>query len=514
MPVFVAFIRKHWNEHPLMFVLTIGLMVRLLAMWFARGYLMVDDHFLVMEAAGSWADGFDYNKWLPWTENSVGPVNLSFFYVGIIWLVLEALQAVGIQNPDTQMLIIRGLHAVYSLGIIYYGFRIAHLLAGKKEARMVGLMLALFAFLPNFSVRQLVEMTCLPPLMGMFYFLMKGDETRRWTPFLFAGILAGIAVGIRYQVVLIVAGSGAVALFSKNWSRAILYGVVAGAVFFLTQISDLFLWHKPFAQLWEYIAYNSTEYGNYPNSPWYNYVLTLAGFLVPPVSLLFLFGFFKPFKKHLPFIVPVLLFLVFHSIYPNKQERFILPIIPIIISVGYVGWMRWYNKSLFWHKAKWLHTSLWVLFWSINVMALSVFTFSYTKKSLVESMLWLRERGDCTNFIWEYSHTDHVSIPPRYYLDQWNNNFNQPNSIDPIKVYKRQERNLPGYPPANYILFIENEDMHRRVYQANELYSGITFEKHCEPGFLDRWLHLLNPINPSEDVYIYRINNPVVPSAE
>jgi hypothetical protein len=44
-------------------ILFFALIFRLIAAIFSEGYGMHDDHFLIVEAASSWADGFDYNHW-------------------------------------------------------------------------------------------------------------------------------------------------------------------------------------------------------------------------------------------------------------------------------------------------------------------------------------------------------------------------------------------------------------------------------------------------------------------
>ncbi|MCB0484019.1 MAG: hypothetical protein KDC37_05600, partial [Flavobacteriales bacterium] len=56
-------------KYPLPTVLLLALVPRLVAAIFSKGYGMHDDHFLVIEAAQSWLDGFDYNRWLPWNQS-------------------------------------------------------------------------------------------------------------------------------------------------------------------------------------------------------------------------------------------------------------------------------------------------------------------------------------------------------------------------------------------------------------------------------------------------------------
>ena len=58
-------ITSKFRSNPLISILVLAFTVRLIAVIFSQGYLMHDDHFLVIEAAQSWVDGHDYNNWLP-----------------------------------------------------------------------------------------------------------------------------------------------------------------------------------------------------------------------------------------------------------------------------------------------------------------------------------------------------------------------------------------------------------------------------------------------------------------
>ena len=49
-------------------ILLAALIARLIAVLFSQGYGMHDDHFLIIESSNSWANGTDYNNWLPWTK--------------------------------------------------------------------------------------------------------------------------------------------------------------------------------------------------------------------------------------------------------------------------------------------------------------------------------------------------------------------------------------------------------------------------------------------------------------
>ena len=113
-------IKKMWEDKPLLLILLVGGFFRILSVIFSKGYGMHDDHFLVIEAAGSWANGFDYNDWLP-NGRFVHPVpsGHSFFYCGLHYFLFRFLKFIGLNDPQGEMYVVRFLHAVLSLSLIH-----------------------------------------------------------------------------------------------------------------------------------------------------------------------------------------------------------------------------------------------------------------------------------------------------------------------------------------------------------------------------------------------------------
>jgi hypothetical protein len=146
---------KMWETQPLKLILLLAIVFRLVASVFSKGYGMHDDHFLVLEPAQSWVDGYDYNSWLPSSRPDPTPAGHSFFYVGIHYLILWLMKFMSIYNPQTKMFIIRLLHGAFSLITVYIGYRITLKLSDQKTARLTGLMLAVLWFMPFLSVRNL-----------------------------------------------------------------------------------------------------------------------------------------------------------------------------------------------------------------------------------------------------------------------------------------------------------------------------------------------------------------------
>ncbi|MBK5284957.1 MAG: hypothetical protein JJE25_06110, partial [Bacteroidia bacterium] len=136
-------IKKLWDEKPLYVVLSVAVFLRLIAAIFSKGFGWQDDHYLVIEAAQSWVDGTDYNRWLP-AENVTVPSGHSFFYPGFHFVLFSLLKHLGITDPQVKMYIVRFLHAFFSLIIVFLGYKISERLSDKKTAAYTGLLLAVY----------------------------------------------------------------------------------------------------------------------------------------------------------------------------------------------------------------------------------------------------------------------------------------------------------------------------------------------------------------------------------
>lgn len=231
---------------PLDRLLLIGLFFRLISVVFSKGFGWHDDHFLIIEAAQSWVDGDDYNNWLP-SENDPSrvPQGHSFFYVGIHFIILKLLAIIGMVDPQFKMMVIRFIHALWSLLIIKYGYKIALQNSNERTAWYVGLFLAVFWFMPFVSVRNLVEFVCVPPILMAIHLL--NQKQVNWKNFFLAGIILGIAFSIRFQTIFISGGIGIALLMRRNSFKNSLITVTSFfLVLMLTQgLIDFLIWNKP-----------------------------------------------------------------------------------------------------------------------------------------------------------------------------------------------------------------------------------------------------------------------------
>ncbi|UTW62075.1 glycosyltransferase family 39 protein [bacterium SCSIO 12741] len=494
-----------WNLKPLTALLILATIPRLVSMLFSQGYGMHDDHFLIIEAAQSWLDGKDYNAWLPQNRPDATPTGHSWFYVGLHYYFFMFLESIGITAPAAKMFLVRIIHGFYSLLLIPPFYRLVKKYGGEERAWNATLIMALLWFLPILSVRNLVELVCVPPLMWAFWLLLKEDK-QPLKHVIFAGFLVGVAMALRFQIILYAGGIGLVLLFQKKIGKAVLFGIALLVALFFTQIGDLFLWGRPFAEITEYIMYNFRNSETYFNRPWYMYFGTLAGLLLPPLSVALMFGYGRMVRKYVMLAVPSLIFFAFHSYFPNKQERFIVPFIPFLILLGYLGWTEWIEspgRKEIWKK---VHKFSWTMFWVLNGILLLAVTPASTKKSRVEVMTILGEQPNFNGAIVERSIEYSTFLLPVFYAHDtsWNSVFyiTKSNYDEEAAIIL----NRPIDQRAKYLVMFEPDELDSRLVRFEQTFSAkLTPIAEVESSYLDRLLHWLNPNNDNEKGFIYKI---------
>lgn len=510
------------QRHPLAWLTFIAAFPRAVAAFFSEGYFAQDDHFLVIEAAMSWVRGYDYNNWLPWNQQGLPrPTGHMMVYPGLHYLFFSVWDWFGLRDPDQKMVLVRLLHAAWSLIVVRTGYRIALRLSDDPRiAWRTGLFLALFFFMPFLSVRNLVEMVSAPLLMLSAWWLLKAFPTigsgsgrseptlataaaPAYWPLFYAGVLAGLAMNIRFQTVFFAGGAGLALLLRREWLGGLLFGFGTLAPIIILQGGiDLMIWGKPFVEMTEYVRYNLANPDNTGIvSPWYNYLILLAGVIIPPLSLAVLFGFARK-PQPLVLWLPVVVFVVFHSIFPNKQERFMLPIIPLFFVLGYVAWELWRTESGWWQR----HTGLWcramVWTWTLNTALLLPLTISSSKLERVRAMRIVRGTAGVTGLLIEDTVEHDAPMAPLYYWDVWDlpkDPYTDP-TVD-LKTYFLDSATSVG---ANTVLFIGDERLRERLERAMGAMGGLEYVGCAMPGLLDRTLHWLNPVNRNAVILVFK----------
>jgi len=497
--IYIKQINNLWEKKPLLVIMLLAILFRVLAAIFSKGFGMLDDHFQVIEVAQGWLEGKD--MWL----NAPDTIHRSLVYPGLHYILFSILESIGITDPQLKMTFVRFIHASYSLLIVLFGYLITKQISDIKTARKVGLVLALFWILPFMSVRNLVEVVCIPPIMIGFYFTLKEENSKNWY---ISGLFFGLSFVFRYQIFIIIGGVIIVLIVLKKFRiLAIFTAGLLTSILLVEGLVNLIVWGSPFSPIINYVTYNIRARYGYVTGPWYSYLLLLLGVLIPPASIFMLYGFLRSWKKWTILFWPTFLFLIFHSYFPNKQERFILPILPLLIILGFAGFEEYVKKSRFWQTKDRLLKGCWLWFWVINIILLIVVTFTYSKKNRIETLYYLSSKQDIEGIIWE-SHHKATPFIPVFYLNQDIPFYKYPQSRSTEEI--KAEIISSGNPPPNYIVFLGEKGIEHRIQRFEEDFSSyLMLETKVSPSFIDAILYKLNPSkNVNQLSYIYKIRKP------
>jgi hypothetical protein len=355
-----------------------------------------------------------------------------------------------------------------------------------------GLLAAAFFAMPVTAVHQLEESVAQVPLLAACWWWSRSEGSWRWAAA--SGSALGAALILRFPLIGFVAAFVVMALLQRVPPRhkvAFVGGLALVVV--LQGYSNVLINHQ-----WGYSFIErlgpmlhpqrmALEAEGYPSSPPWHYVLTLLAALIPPVSVLLLAAAVQGGRRFPLIGIATLVFLVSHSIIANKQERFILPILPLLLILVVAG-LPWLAARI----APAYH-GMWWYFWIVNSALLLVLTFSFAKKDRVEPLLFVYHRHDATGvLVAQYNESFGV---PEYYLGK-----PQPALV---VVEREQEVHVTGV-PINYVILYSDTPEADRVFLAGALNRHLTLLTTITPSLADRLAHAINPRhNKAHIAFVY-----------
>jgi hypothetical protein len=235
------------------------------------------------------------------------------------------------------------LQVLTALGAARLGFR----LGGERAGLLAALLVVVVPLQVVFGSRAQSEVVSQVLLVWAAVFLV---ETRtvpatRLRSAIAVGLLLGVAAFVRYQNALLVPVVAIAFMMWRDW-RGFFGLAAAGLVVVLLGglVLDQVTWGRPFHSFIVYWDFNFVKSGanHWGTSPWDYYTQGLVGGL-GPLAYLWFVGLVVAVWAKGPVRVVAIMVLWFwhaHAIIPHKELRFILPILPVALTLGAVGVVR------------------------------------------------------------------------------------------------------------------------------------------------------------------------------
>ena len=482
----LAHLRRAAQERPLLSVLVLAAAVRLVAAVFSRGFLAIDDHHVLVDAADRLVRGLGLEV----------AHKRSILFPGAVALVIHATQALADPSPATEMLVVRLVQAAYSLLSVLLVYRILERRGTARAAGLGGLLAATCWVLPITQVHQFEEVVCQVPLLASCWWVLRARDERGVVWFgLLAGLALGTALVLRFPLLPFVAAFALLAAWELRDRRAVYFALGLALVLTLQGFANHLINHEwwfsfriYYGPLLHWPPRILTESDGYPHGAWWTYGAALLGVFVPPFSLWFGAAAIRGGRGFPLLGVPTLVFLVANSLIANRQERFLLPVLPAVIVLGAAGadgvaaWLAAHG----WPR---LSGALWRYYWTVNTVLLVGTLFMYGKRDRVAPLVYVETRHDATGVI-EAQYTAPFPVPV-FYLGR---------RRPPVVVFEDRRRLTAdaaaaraASPPPNYLILYSDSVQADTAALARALGARLVPAATIPPSAGDELAHLVNP---------------------
>ena len=320
--------------HPLVSALVLGALARAMAATFGMSFHARDDYFHVLEPALA----FLADPHFHWEQSTLAGAGIrSHLVPRLVTLLLQAAHATGFTSPKAALQFVYCAIGAYSLLSIVG----VHVLSGRllsPPARILATFFSALHFaMPYAGTRLLIEAMAMPPFLFALYVATWPKPSR----FFLSGMLLGLACWLRLQVAAAAIGMFVTLAFSSyrvlgtKKAAAYLSAFVGGGLltFLLQGLFDLATAGKFLGPLLGNLAANAKPQEELTRSSTFSYLGMWLLLTVPPATLV-IFPPLVSAMRRIPLIsVSFLSFVFLHSLIPHKEERFMLPILPLFLML-------------------------------------------------------------------------------------------------------------------------------------------------------------------------------------
>lgn len=367
-------------------VLLLGFLVYLSVFVFNDGFMALDEYWIgIMRYIPAQASSI---MTLVAPDDVKSPLQLLPMHA-VAQLALQ----VGVTDPYWQyriVIFVLGLISTIVLGYSFYLFaEFSRLDNGKRS--LLYLMMT-FYFAGAFTMtRPMFESIAAPWLvLGAVYGFIY-DHSGKLKALLLGVLCGSLAFVLRQQLGFCALVFVILPLVKRQWKHFLWASLLGAGFFILSGIPDYYIRGKFHYSLLNLTVYNfehGSEYGNQSILfyPALIFVISFLPFFIakyPP-------GFVtRQILKYRSFYFVLGLFVVLHSLFPNKWERFIISLIPVLVLIFYpfLDYLQLQFKRYQWRL---------IVLYALNFFLFVIASYFPAQKNLIEMSLYLNQHPDIT----------------------------------------------------------------------------------------------------------------------
>ena len=306
-------------------------------------------------------------------------------------LIAQTALSMGIVSPYWQY-----RSVIFFLGIIAFFLLFLSFIKFSKlnnfNQSETNFLLYMFIFYfagPFVFTRPMFESVAAPWLALAAVTALIYDETEKLRDLLWGVVLASVAFVLRQQLGFCALVFILLPVFKKKWKH-LLYASGVGLLFFIIAgIPDYFIRGKFHYSLLNLTLYNYEHGSDYGNRSLFFYPIFIIGaafipFLIKKYPELVTKNYLKKYRS---LLIMLGLFIFLHSLFPQKWERFVISIIPILIFLTF-PFLYYLQQNFKTNKLRLISL------YALNGCLFLVASFFPAQKNLIEMSLYLDQHSE------------------------------------------------------------------------------------------------------------------------
>ena len=480
-----------YKQNTFSLIIVLALAVYTITAFNSHGYYHADEHYQIIEFAGLKLGTHSHDD-LAWEYKSqirqgIQPI--------VCFVIFKAFSYININDPYDLALLLRLLSAIFAIGVTVYFIKQTRTSIDRESDKTVYYLLSFFLwFIPVISVRFSSE-TWSGIIFLLSLAIYLNDSNAKSKPF-FIGMTLGLSFLFRFQIAFAILGFGLWMLIIERLNVKHLMQMFSSFILivFLGFIIDSWFYGELVFTPWKYFSKAIIEEPafDFGTSPWYFYIEKLlrspSYFMGVPIILSFVILTIAKPKNHL--IWCALPFIIGHSFFSHKEERFLFPIIyliPIMLTKSYIL----INKLIVNHSfRKGFNYLLFAMFFSINSIGLIAMGQKSAGLGRMEITKYIHEKygNQRINLIfssWANPYDPWHGLPTKFYMEGKMSHYGINNlceledssvvegAVNLLVILKAEKENVECVEEiANYNFDFEKQSIPKWIERVNTDYQG------------------------------------------